>query len=182
MHVKNLRNFRLALTILTLGSVFTAVVAQVKRTPNTLASDSKDAQPKAKIGDVAWIAGHWIGDGLGGACEEVWSPPINDTMMGMFRLVKDGKIVFMELCTIAEEQDALVLKVKHFDADLKSWEEKDDCQKFPLVKLGTNEVYFEGVTFRKLPDGNLQVFVAIHNKKTGEFKEKELSYRPLKQK
>src|SRR5687767_15714011 len=45
--------------------------------------------PRATIADMAWLAGRWTGDGLGGRTEEIWSPPDAGTMMGTFRLIRD---------------------------------------------------------------------------------------------
>ena len=44
-----------------------------------------------------WLAGHWRGEGLGGQCEEIWSAPAAGTMVGSFRLMKDGEVSFYEL-------------------------------------------------------------------------------------
>jgi hypothetical protein len=38
-------------------------------------------------------------------------------MMGMFRLVKDGKVVFYEFLTLVEHEGSLLLKLKHDRAD-----------------------------------------------------------------
>jgi hypothetical protein len=119
-----------------------------------------------------------VGEGLGGTVEEVWAPPLGDTMMGMFRLVQDGKLVFSELCFIVEENGSLVLKLKHFDPGFKGWEEKDAYVSFPLVKLSVTEAYFEGLTLRRKADGTLEGFVAIKDKKSGETHEERFAYRP----
>jgi hypothetical protein len=94
-------------------------LAQSKQTANTLKLDARENMPKATIADAAWLAGHWAGEGLGGFAEEVWSPPHGNSMMGMFRVVgKDGKVTLHEILTLVERDGSLVLKLKHFDADL----------------------------------------------------------------
>src|SRR5262249_38284967 len=153
--------------------------AQEQQTANTLKFSGQTKPPKAKIADLAWLQGHWLGVGLGGTTEEFWAPPLGNSMMGMYRLVKDGKVVFSELLFILEVNDSLVLKLKHFDADFKGWEEKDVSRSFPLVKLAPNEAYFDGITIRKRDDGSLREFVAIR-KKSGELKEEEFRYQPVK--
>ena len=45
-------------------------------------------------------------------------------MMGSYRLVKDDKVIFYELQTIVEQGSSLVFRLKHFNADLSGWEEK----------------------------------------------------------
>jgi hypothetical protein len=154
-------------------------LAQTNATANTLKLDKKENMPKAKIGDFGWIAGHWLGKGLNGDAEEIWSPPLGNSMLGAFRLVKDGKVVFQELCTIKEEDGSVVLKVKHFDADLKGREEKDEAQVFPLVKLSPAEACFDGITFRKKEDGSFEIFVLAH-RKGSEPRELKFVYYPAK--
>jgi hypothetical protein len=161
------------------GSLPNVSFAQEHQTPNTLKADSHSPRPKAKIADLAWLEGHWVGEGLGGTCEEVWTPPLGNNMMGMFRLVKNEKVVFSELLFIVESEGSLVLKLKHFDTDFKGWEEKDQAQSFPLVKSATNVAYFDGLTIRKREDGTLQAFVAI-KLKSGEIKEEEFRYSSAK--
>lgn len=146
-----------------------SALGQAVHTPNTLKLTKKENAAKARIGEVAWLAGRWIGEFSGGTGEEVFAPPAGDSMLGMFRLVKDGRIVFSELMTIVEEDGSLVLKLKHFDRDLKGWEEKDVVRKFPLIKLTEREAYFDSITYQR--DGDeLRFFVAVRQK-NGEFQE-----------
>ena len=161
------------------GSLSPMAVAQERQTPNTLKLDRNIQPPMARIADLAWLQGHWIGEGLGGVTEEVWAPPLGDSMMGMYRLVKNGKVVFSELLFIVETDNSLVLKLKHFDAAFKGWEDKDVSQNFPLVKLAPNQAFFDGITFRKRDDGTLQAFVAIH-RRGGGVREEEFRYKPAK--
>ena len=157
------RRFRIFYIVLLLFTAVTAdeTMAQSKNTPNTLALDDPDTRPEAKIEDVAWMAGNWKGEAFGGLSEEVWSPPNGNAMMGMYKSVKGDNVVFYELIIIVEESNSLVLKLKHFNADLTGWEEKDEFLSFPLVKLTPTEAYFAGQTYRKLDDNRVQVFVAI---------------------
>lgn len=115
----------LALTLIALSSgLGERAIAQTPSSANTLKLDGKESVPAASIEDVSWVAGHWTGQALGGIAEEVWSPPLGNGMMGMFKLVKGGEVAFYELLTIVEENGSLVLKLKHFDADLAGWEER----------------------------------------------------------
>ena len=72
---------------------------------------------------------------------------------------------------LAEENGSLVMKLKHFNPDLTGWEEKDRFVTFRLVKLGLNEVYFGGLTFRRSVD-RLQIFLALRDKE-GTVREEE---------
>ena len=166
-----------AVAAVLLGAVLAtpAARAQVGNTPNTLKLAKTESSPKARIADMAWLTGRWVGDFMGGKGEEVFAPPQGDTMIGMFRLVKDGKITFSELIYIVEEEGTLVLKLKHFDRELKGWEEKDVVRAFPLVKLTENEAYFDSITYRR--DGDeMRFFVAVRQK-NGEITELEGRHR-----
>jgi hypothetical protein len=153
--------------------------AQEHQTRNTLKMDPNARPAKATIADISWLAGHWIGEGLGGTTEEVWAPPLGNSMMGMYRLVKNGKVVFSELLFIVETGDSLVLKLKHFDADFKGWEAKDVALSFPLVKLGPREAFFDGMTIRAPESAFLEAFVAIR-RKSGEITEEAFRYKAAK--
>lgn len=96
--------------------------------------------------------------------------------MGMYRLVKAGKPVFYELLTLVEEKGSLVLRLKHFNADLTGWEEKDKTIDFPLVSTGDGAMHFEGMSFHPRGKDNLTVFLAIHGK-DGSVREETFSYR-----
>jgi len=117
--------------------------------------------PKANITDVAWIAGHWQGEAFGGTIEESWTPPLGNSMMGIFKLVNDGKTNFYEIIIISEEDETLVMKLKHFHSDLRGWEEKDEYIEAKLVKLETNKAYFEGFTYEKVDDMHLNIYVLM---------------------
>jgi hypothetical protein len=115
--------------------------------------------PPAKIQEVSWIAGHWEGEALSRSTEEIWSSPRENSMMGMFRLYKGGAVVFYEFLTITEENGSLILRLKHFHPDLKGWEDKDETVSFPLVELNPNNVFFDGLSFRKITENKMTVFV-----------------------
>ncbi|HKZ81681.1 MAG TPA: DUF6265 family protein [Pyrinomonadaceae bacterium] len=108
---------------LILATAFPVIQAQSQDSAHTLKLDEKGVSPPASIAAVSWIAGHRRAAALGGVCEEIWSEPVGNSMVGMFRFVKDGKVVFYELMTI-EEDKSLVLKIKHFNPDLSGWERK----------------------------------------------------------
>jgi hypothetical protein len=89
------------------------VQAEEKLTANTLTLAAGQKPAPARIEDMAWYAGQWCGSGLGGLNEEIWSTPRAGVMMGMYRLIKDGKPVFYELLTMLEEKGTLVIRLKH---------------------------------------------------------------------
>lgn len=119
------------------------------------------ASPQASIQDVAWIAGNWTGEIWGGRFEENWSAPSAGSMMASFKFIKDNQVSFYELITIQEQGQSLVIKLKHFSHDLKGWEAKEQSVDFPLVKIESNAVYFNGYTFKKVSDDQIHVFVVV---------------------
>jgi hypothetical protein len=134
-----------------------------RETANTLRASAGAAGPAATLEQMKWLVGHWRGTGLGGVSEEMWSEPAGGVMMGMYRLVINGKPSFYEFIHLAEDNGSLVMKLKHFNADLTAWEEKDRFVTFRLVKLGVNEAHFDGLTFRRSAD-RLQIFLALRDK------------------
>jgi hypothetical protein len=133
----------------------------VGRAQHTLTYTDGHVSPRASLVDVQWIAGHWQGTAFGGITEEIWSPPLGDSMMFSFKLVIDDKVRFYELGHIQETGNTLLLQLRHFDGDLKAWEEKEEMESFPLVKLDAAHVYFDGFTFEKISDDEIDLYVVI---------------------
>jgi Domain of unknown function (DUF6265) len=74
---------------------------------------AKAPSPPARVADVAWLAGYWVGEGLGGEIEDVWLPPKAGVLLGAFRLHRtDGKPGFYELFAIEQVDDTLQFVVK----------------------------------------------------------------------
>lgn len=144
----------------------------VQNSQNTLKLVDGAKSPPAKIGEMAWLTGYWQGPGMGGHCEEAWGQPIGDRMLGWFSLRKEGGLVLSEAMTLVEHDGSLMLRVKHFDPEFVGWENRDGFMSFPLVKLGEQEAYFQGLTFRRTGSGlNIYLVVGGPEKKTEfEFK------------
>jgi hypothetical protein len=154
-------------------------LAEEAMTANTLRLSADQKPPAATIADMAWYAGRWTGTGLGGWTEEIWSPPRDGTMMGMYRMVKDGKPIFYELLLIAEENGSLAIKLKHFHADLRGWEERDASLRFPLVAKRDGRIYFDGMTFERVGTDRVKVYLAIEHK-DGSVREEIFEYSRAK--
>jgi len=135
---------------------------------NTLYLAEGDKSPNSDLSVLSWLAGHWQGEAFGGTTEEVWTSPLAGSMMGSFKLAVDGKISFYELMTISEEENSLLLRIKHFHQDLKGWEEKEESIDFKLVKVTQHKVYFEGFTFEKVNENEINIYVVIEEGKQKE--------------
>lgn len=106
--------------------------------------------PVATLDQLDWLVGQWSGEGIQGApAMESWLPPIGGTMVGTFvQETSDGAIMFSEHMYISPHGGSLVLKLKHFNADLTGWEEKDDMLTFRLVGIEPCAAYFNALTLR----------------------------------
>ena len=123
---------------------------------------AQDAQPETRLGEegfesppatleqMDWLVGQWSGEGIGGApAMESWLPPTGPTMVGTFvQETAEGEIMFTEILYLMEEEGSLVLRLKHFNADLTGWEEKDDMLTFRLVAMEPCAAYFNALTLR----------------------------------
>ena len=152
-----------------------AMFGQSVNSINTLKLDDPNNMPAATIEDFAWLAGYWRGEAFGGIVEEIWSEPLGGTMMCMFRLIKDDKVVFYELVLLGKEENSVSMKLKHFNADFTGWETKDENVRFPLVRVEKNAAYFSGLTYRKTSDDSLNVYLVL-NYKNGERKEEAFHF------
>lgn len=102
---------------------------------------------KTNVTKLGWLAGHWQGTGFGGVCDEVWLPPADNAMQGVFRLLNDGSTTLTEYMCIIQTDTATLLRLKHFGRDLTPWEDKDKWVTFPLVKVEGHTAYFSGLTY-----------------------------------
>ena len=122
-----------------------------------------EAKLEPKLENIAWISGTWYGEAFGGQTEEIWSEPSAGSMMATFKLINDGKVTFYEIEIIREVENSLILQLKHFGSDLKGWETKDETVDFPLKEITTTKVVFEGMTFEKVSDKEMNIYVDIEN-------------------
>lgn len=111
------------------------------------------------LNELSWLVGRWEGEAFGGRCEEIWAPPSAGSMVGTFKVWKDGKVSFYEIETITIDSSGLSLNVKHFNADLTGWEEKEEVVKFPFISAGKEEISFKGITYRKISVDLLQIML-----------------------
>ena len=87
---------------------------------------------------------------------------------------KENQIQIYEFITIAEENNSLVLKIKHFSKEMKGWENKDSSITFRLVKFENDAVYFHTQTYKKIDDNTVMVYFLAG--KPGEIKEQTFRY------
>ena len=154
-----MRSTALLLLLLSSSSVF----AQERQTAHTVKLAGASPEP-ATIEDFSWLAGRWTGNGLGGQTEETWSAPLGGVMLGTFRLLRDGKAVFYEFLTLGVNGNGLSMRLKHFNPDLTSWEEKEQFVEFRYVRTAGKLAQFEGLTFERESDEALTIYLALRGK------------------
>lgn len=102
--------------------------------------------------NFSFLAGMWRGEGFSGQSEEMWMPPSNGRVFGIFTQVNDGELVFSEYMEITEETEGWVLRLKHFNPDFSGWEEKEDYLTFPLESVSENKAVFGGLSYEVTGD------------------------------
>ena len=146
---------------------------------NTVKYNDSIPPVRGSLQDVSWIEGHWRGEAFGGIAEEIWSPPLGDSMMFSFKLVNDNKVSFYEIGFIREIKETLILQLKHFHNDLKGWEEKDKTIDFKLVRIDKNKILFDQLTFEKISANEMNVYVVVTNN-DGTEEEVKFNYKRYK--
>lgn len=137
-----------------------------------LAAQSAKSPAEVKLEDLSFICGHNRGELNGAIIDEHWSEVGGDTMIGMFREIKNGKAQMYEFLTIEQTATGLVLRLRHFDPGLVGWEEKAQANSYPLVSWKPNEAVFEHpdkttrLTFRSTSKTTLEVTLERTGKKT----------------
>ena len=126
------------------------------------------------MADFSWMAGAWTGQGLGGQVDEVWSAPAGGTMVGHFRLVKDGKPVFYEILTLLEVEGSVEMRLKHFNADMTGWEEKADYLTFKLTKIDATGAWLGPFTIKRTGPGSWDGFLKMTQ--AGQTREEKFSF------
>lgn len=172
--------FQAAAVLLLLSATMWSQPVTTGSIPNTVRLAPGEPRPKATVADLAWLAGQWEGEGLGGAVDEVWSAPAGGAMVGYFRLVVGNKPVFYEIMTLLEAEGSVEMRLKHVHPDMKGWEEKDAFVTFKLVRHDDTGAYFEGLTFRRAGPDRIDVFLALRDRKTGTVREEKFVYRRVR--
>jgi hypothetical protein len=128
---------------------------------NTMSFEEGMISPTASLKNIEWLSGHWKGEAFGGVAEEIWSPPMGNSMMFSFRLVSEGQVSFYEFGHILETDGTLILQLKHYDPNLMGWEEKEETIDFALVKVEDHKLYFDDFSIERISDKEINMYVVI---------------------
>jgi hypothetical protein len=115
---------------------------------------------RATLADFSWLAGRWEGK-LGGpspekqvTAEQEWMAPKNGTMLGFFRLIDNEKTMVIELFTLRETPEGIVMYFRHFSTELKPWEEAE-AYHLNLAKSDATVFRFDNPVVNQLKDAIL---------------------------
>ena len=119
------------------------------------------AEAQAAIDSASWLAGRWIGEGLGGQLEETWSTPASGQMVGHFRLIREGRVVFYEIMLMDVVEGGVRMRVKHLNPDFVGWEERDGWHAFDPQSSNAEGLSFDGLTLRRTSADQLEIRLMI---------------------
>ena len=128
-------------------------------------SSNAASKVTATLADVQWMCGAWTGELGPQRVEECWSEPKGGTMSTMIRLTTDTDTVMIELISIRETDDSLVLHLRQFSPALEPLLSQD----MPLVSIAAGSAAFDGpeggqiqkLGYRSIDASTLEVDVTI---------------------
>jgi Domain of unknown function (DUF6265) len=103
-----------------------------------------DGQPvhDTVLQPLGFLSGRWVSETPAEMQEEIWTPVRGDSMIGSFRILQHGRPVFYEFWVVEVDDNRPVLKLKHFNAGLLGWEEKNATTKMPLISTAESDAVF----------------------------------------
>lgn len=91
---------------------------------------------------LGWLSGNWVERRGNEQINECWSAPQDNSIMAMFRWLKDGAVKLYEFMSVEAVGAQVRLRIKRFDPGLYSWDEKDKSSEFVLTQLSGREAVF----------------------------------------
>lgn len=130
---------------------------------------------KARIDQLAWLGGNWIGTTEAAVFEERWTPPAGGAMLATARTLRSGVMRDFEFLCIVERGGGLVYQAMPSG--------RQPATDFTLTRLEANSLTFENAanSFPKMirytlaPDGTLEAVIS------GTEKQKPQTFRFKKQ-
>lgn len=113
------------------------------------------------IGDAAWLAGRWVGEGFGGQMEEAWAPPVGGQMIGHFRYWREGQPQFYEFMVMDVVDGGVRMRLKHFNPDYTTWEDRETWTTFEPVSVSAEALVFDGLTIRRESEDRIVMTIRI---------------------
>ena len=125
----------IAIALTSVGLSLGARAGEAAAAGTGAASQARDLE------DLAWIAGHWGGEAMGGQIEEAWFGPAGRSMSGSFRLVRDDLAIMYELLLLEQDEDGeIYYRFKHVG---RGWEPREETPlEFRLTALDGRKATF----------------------------------------
>ena len=82
-------------------------------------------------------------------------------MVGHFRLMRNGAVVFYEISLLDVVNGGLRMRVKHINPDFVGWEEKDGWHAFEPASVSSDTLAFEGLTLRRIDVNTFESVIRI---------------------
>lgn len=120
--------------------------------------------PPAAIEDLAWLAGSWVGTGLGADVTETYSAPLGGRITGHFAMTDDkGGTAFTEIVDYVPVGSSIAYRVRHFNPDMTGWEDRTGKPfVFPLVAVEKDRWFFDGMTIERTGADTLTMWVRMN--------------------
>lgn len=142
------------------------------------AAQAQTAAKGGTLADISFIQGHWKATNDGRAVEGTWLAPDGDNMVGMMRMMKNGKASMYEILAYEQNAQGLISLVKHFNPGLIGVEEKDKQDRYKFVEASKDRAIFqkEGEDLRILYEKRSpnQFVIARGNQQEGKWVFKDL--------
>jgi hypothetical protein len=142
-------------------------------TAGSLAQEMPIKDPQyVSLQDLEFISGHSRGEYDGGIADEHWSEPAGDSIMGVSRYIKNGKVQKYQLMVIEQTPKGPSLRIMDFKPGLDTWDEKAHVVTYSLIHWSKGQVVFERqdksmrVTYRTAGNGVLESTIERPGKKT----------------
>jgi hypothetical protein len=100
------------------------------------------AAQEGALAELSWMAGRWVSESSDQRLEEWWSSPVGNSMVGHFRWIRGGRLWITEILSITEAEGEVRFRLRHFDASMHAWEERDDPFIYRMSDRGDGRVEF----------------------------------------
>ncbi|AIE87321.1 DUF6265 family protein [Fimbriimonas ginsengisoli] len=165
-----------------LGSVIAATLMLCSQVPDSRPiSKESERAIDADLSEFAWLAGDWKSDGPGNEYEELWLPAKGGSMVGIFRLIVDGKLASISALNLQQDGKKVKMRLRGLTPELNPAGEKPAVMVLVAKSKGSADFVnqFEGAQPHALhvtsPGGRLHV--AVESVKDGVPSQFELKFR-----
>lgn len=137
---------RLGTLLLAAGLLPAALPGSGEATRRAAEDPGREAEgPAVTLAELSWLQGTWRGEGPGGGLAEIhYMAPEAGVLPSIFRLWSGEELIVMELLSLVEDEEGLVMYIRHFSEDLTPFE-RDHPLTIRVVEGSPDRLYFENV-------------------------------------